>query len=302
VRRLVLCTACRRQYDASALAPGASFACACGARIEVAEARGHDARVVRCASCGAARREGAHACSYCDGDFTLHEQDLHTICPQCLARISDRGRFCHHCGLAVAPQAIGAHDPERPCPQCDGAALRHRALPEGPPLLECDRCAGIWILPHELRSLLSRAGAPAAAAARALMGPSHGTTRREVAELPRQALYVPCPECRTRMNRRRFPGRVPVIVDYCRDHGLWFNVGELPALLSALAEGLGETNSAGAPALPGEVDAEVERERRRRREPGDPGAGLDYEHLPRSEGGGVSGVLEALGRFLMSRW
>jgi DNA-directed RNA polymerase subunit RPC12/RpoP len=86
---LVACPNCHRQYDAAALAVGARFRCRCGQSITVPEIQARDAAVVRCASCGAAREGGAMSCTFCGSDFTIHDQDLETVCPSCLARISN---------------------------------------------------------------------------------------------------------------------------------------------------------------------------------------------------------------------
>ena len=43
--------------------------------------------------------------------------------------------------------------------------------------------------------------------------------------------YRPCPVCRTLMNRKLHGKRSGVIVDSCRDHGIWLDAGELRQLL-----------------------------------------------------------------------
>jgi Zn-finger nucleic acid-binding protein len=49
--------------------------------------------------------------------------------------------------------------------------------------------------------------------------------------------YIQCPTCKRTMNRRAF-GRVSgVIVDVCRDHGVWFDAGELSEVLAFLERG-----------------------------------------------------------------
>ena len=236
MRLLVACSACRRQYDASDRAPGDTFRCVCGTVVEVRAARPHDAAVVRCSSCGATRNEGEPACRWCGSEFTLDERDLNTVCPQCLTRIGDRARHCHACGVAVAPQPIGAADPDRPCPICPGKpALRNRALASDLALLECARCGGLWLTPGPLRTLVARVSTGAGQAA-ALLGPLAGTDH--AARTPPPAggpLYRACVVCAERMNRTRFAGRTPVVVDYCREHGVWFDPDELSTALDALA-------------------------------------------------------------------
>src|SRR5205823_2013681 len=49
--------------------------------------------------------------------------------------------------------------------------------------------------------------------------------------------YVPCPLCHTSMNRVNF-GRVSgVIVDVCKMHGTWFDVGELTRVVAFAGSG-----------------------------------------------------------------
>ncbi len=49
--------------------------------------------------------------------------------------------------------------------------------------------------------------------------------------------YIPCPECTSLMNRKNFGGMSGVIVDVCKRHGTWFDLGELPRVLAFVAAG-----------------------------------------------------------------
>jgi len=49
--------------------------------------------------------------------------------------------------------------------------------------------------------------------------------------------YRPCPECQRMMNRVNYARISGIIVDVCRDHGTWFDVHELPALLEFVKRG-----------------------------------------------------------------
>jgi len=66
--------------------------CHCRAAVTVEASRGHDAAVVRRSSCATPREEDTPACRFCRADFTLHQRDLHPVCPLCFAPISDRAR------------------------------------------------------------------------------------------------------------------------------------------------------------------------------------------------------------------
>jgi Zn-finger nucleic acid-binding protein len=59
----------------------------------------------------------------------------------------------------------------------------------------------------------------------------------EVTPHPGGAMYIQCPRCRTRMNRRLFADGAKVVVDVCRGHGIWFDDGELRAVVEFIAGG-----------------------------------------------------------------
>jgi Zn-finger nucleic acid-binding protein len=290
VRHLIACSGCGRQYDATGLAVGTRLPCLCGVGAEVRTPRSHAADVVRCSSCGASREGGSAGCTFCGGDFTLHEQDLHTICPGCLTRISDRARFCHACGVAVLPQPASSAGAARACPACAPRTLVHRAVPGGPPLLECEACLGIWIAPEELRGLLTRA-AREGSAARLLRDVGATPPPRAAHLATAQVQYLPCPLCATRMNRRRFPGRAGVIVDTCQDHGLWFEARELERVLDAAAQGLAPA------AVPGDAERERAALRREVNRAWSAEGPLRHDGMPDL----VQGALKAIGR-LLGRW
>jgi Zn-finger nucleic acid-binding protein len=232
VRKLICCPACNRQFDASRLAIGSRFRCRCGAAIDVPVIDSRDAAVVRCASCGAAREEGSKACSYCGSDFTIHEQDLETTCPSCFSRISNSARFCHHCGTAIAPEEVAADPTERLCPACgDGRFLHSRALGDTKlAVLECGVCAGLWLGSDVFRTLEDRARkiAPENPDPIALRDEVKARARTPQGSGP---AYRPCPACQKRMNRINFERVSGILVDRCRDHGIWFDAAELDAVL-----------------------------------------------------------------------
>jgi Zn-finger nucleic acid-binding protein len=227
------------QYDVTALATGEKLRCSCGELITVPDARSHEAAVVRCSSCGAPRGKDVSTCSFCDSSFSLHERDLHTICPGCMARISDRASYCHSCGTAIAPQLGAGGRTDLDCPACGaGSKLRSRLLDErGLTVLECGACAGMW-LGADLFARLASDANEVRVAVEAL-----GAGGLEAVDLPLQRidpshrLYRPCPTCGSLMHRRNYGRKSGVIVDTCRDHGVWFDHGELAQILRWLRSG-----------------------------------------------------------------
>ncbi|WP_242342070.1 TFIIB-type zinc ribbon-containing protein [Anaeromyxobacter terrae] len=120
------------------------------------------------------------------------------------------------------------------CPDCkvdlaqvaSGSVLAHR----------CERCRGIWLDPGSFQRLCEEetrppddetGPAPSRGAGAPRVGP--GQTER--------VRYRACPECRDVMNRSNF-GRVSgVVIDVCRQHGAWFDRGELGAIRRFLRNG-----------------------------------------------------------------
>jgi len=239
MRLLVECTHCQRQYDATRRKIGSRFRCHCGEPVTVRQPQGHEARVVRCSSCGASRAENSATCPYCQSDFTLHERDLNTVCPHCLARVSDRARFCHHCGTGLVADLDADAETDLVCPAClDQCLVSRRIGTEKIAIMECGQCAGFWLGHDAFRQLLERAKREALPAGAILETP------REVASkfgLPAGSVvpearsggprYRPCPVCEGLMNRRNYGGNSGVIIDLCREDGLWFDAEELARIL-----------------------------------------------------------------------
>lgn len=230
MRILVRCDQCRRQYDASGKAPGKRFRCQCGSAVTVPQPTGHDASVVTCSCCGAPRQAFAAACPHCGSDFTLHERDLHTICPNCLARVSDRARYCHQCAHLLASESLATAATEHVCPVCgEGKMLSSRRLAAGlPEVLECSTCVGMWLSIEAMEHLID------AEAARDAIGRGIAQISSLTSEPGPQSgpAYRPCAVCRNLMMRRNFGrGESNVIVDLCRVHGVWFDANELASLL-----------------------------------------------------------------------
>ena len=277
MRLLVACSDCKRQYDASKLAEGSRFRCLCGSILAVQHPEAHDAAVVRCSACGAPRQGDSRRCQFCDADFTLHERDLHTICPACMTRVSDHARFCHHCASPLMPSEDAGSPTERVCPACgDDRHLSSRRIGNpGIGILECPGCAGLWLASEELELLLKQVRSTAARAEEEIrLGPHDHLTASDSKQTG--SLYRPCPICAKLMHRRNFGRKSGVIVDQCRPHGFWFDTRELEAVLSWVQQG-GEM-------LASRREDEENREIRRQQEMIRQMQPLDVE-LPRSYGG-----------------
>jgi Zn-finger nucleic acid-binding protein len=61
--------------------------------------------------------------------------------------------------------------------------------------------------------------------------------RRFELTLDDQVRYIPCPVCKRLMNRRNFASVSGVIIDICRDDGVWFDNQELGRIVQFIEAG-----------------------------------------------------------------
>ncbi len=235
MRVLVRCPQCKRRYEASRRKIGTKFRCRCGAVLKVQKPKGHEAAVVRCSSCGGARQGNDRTCSFCGADFTLHERDLNTVCPNCLARVSDKARYCCQCGERLAAEAIAGKESKAVCPACPGTEhLASRELGhEKLNVLECQSCTGLWLSVETFRELRDRTARGAAHLDEAVFAQAKPRQRSDQTG----PLYRPCVLCGKLMSRRQYAPGSGVIIDLCKDHGLWFDAAELHQVLTWISEG-----------------------------------------------------------------
>ena len=214
----------------------------------VQKPKGHEAQVVRCSACGGTPPENAAVCPYCNSEFTLLERDLSTVCPHCLALVSDQARFCHHCGTGLVPELDAGTDTALLCPACqDGHLLTSRRLGAANlTVLECGRCAGFWMGHEAFRQLVERAQQGALPAGTVpetpqQMAAKFGLPTAAVAPKTHGHLlfYRPCPVCGEQMNRLNYGHDSGVIIDICRKDGTWFDAEELARILAWLRAGGG---------------------------------------------------------------
>ncbi len=236
MRLLVSCNECQRQFDATGREIGSRFRCHCSAAVTVEAPQGHDARVVRCSACGAPRDEGSSECTFCHSRFTLHEQDLHTICPGCLTRVSDRAKFCHSCGEALGVEMAAGEVTEMICPSCqDDHHLESRQLGLArAAVMECQSCAGLWIASDALSRLTTDVQQQTEAAVKPVV---QSLVRETAGALDEKWSYRSCVVCEKLMHRTQYDRGSGVIIDVCRDHGVWFDAHELAQVLTWIRAG-----------------------------------------------------------------
>jgi hypothetical protein len=235
MRLFVACPDCDRKYKVAANKLGKRFRCHCGQVLEVRESEGHEAAVIRCSSCGSAREKGRNRCGYCDADFTIRERDLHTVCPKCLARVSDKAKYCQHCATKLTGEHVAEDFSKLACPLCGPERLlsNRRMGYEQVSVLECSICAGLWMGTEAFGRLRERVLSETAQK-RALLRhkPQPSQLRQHVGPT-----YRPCIYCGKMMHRQQYARRSGVIIDVCGEHGIWFDAQEFQQILDWTACG-----------------------------------------------------------------
>jgi len=134
---------------------------------------------------------------------------------------------CQSCGrsLAASVERAGVA-PTFPCPRCNSrlCAREYGDLS----VEECDPCGGLFLSPATMERLVAARDLPTSLR---LALPKR-ELKRETA-----VRYILCPECGKSMNRQAF-GRISgVVVDVCKNHGVWFDGGELAEVIRFVEQG-----------------------------------------------------------------
>lgn len=162
-----------------------------------------------CINCGAPLPPDSIVCSYCK---TRQDIDL-------------KGLYKHK---AEKPET------DRICPRCDKSLKTVDLKVEGAFYIErCDECFGLFFDPNELEALLDKSVSDVYRVDAAQIDDLNKMKRS--ADYP--VAYIKCPVCRKFMNRVNFGTRSGVIIDTCKEHGIWLDGGELRQLMEWMKAG-----------------------------------------------------------------
>ena len=232
---LIACAKCHRQLDVGSHEPGALVRCFCGERITVPEPHKRDARMLHCSACGAGLAPGADRCGYCGAGVTLGAKGIGQACPGCFARLLADARFCSDCGLEIRPAAVLAAMVDHACPRCRSPLSECSA--GDTQFAECTSCGGLWLAEDSFRRLTARREGEAPPPLLAARSKPRAAALRDPGEDLRKVVYLSCPVCSEKMNRRNFARSSGIILDWCRGHGFWFDADELDRVLRFVADG-----------------------------------------------------------------
>jgi Zn-finger nucleic acid-binding protein len=100
----------------------------------------------------------------------------------------------------------------------------------GHTLLECPDCLGLWLDVGTFEKICADREQHAAVLGAASVSNPRPITNEKVS-------YIPCPECKQLMNRANFARCSGVIIDVCKQHGIWFDRDELSRIIEFIKEG-----------------------------------------------------------------
>ena len=177
---------------------------------------------LNCPNCGAGVESDRSQCQFC-------KTRLKTVaCPKCFGLMFEGNRFCASCGAIAAPVEVSLKDETADCPRC-ASSLEKLQIGETN-LLGCGKCDGLWIATTTFEDICSDAEKRSA-----VLG--FFDKREKRPQTFTKVNYVPCPECGQLMHRNNFARASGVIVDICKQHGVWFDADELPAIVEFIQKG-----------------------------------------------------------------
>ncbi|HZI93775.1 MAG TPA: zf-TFIIB domain-containing protein [Patescibacteria group bacterium] len=177
-----------------------------------------------CPSCGAGLDPDSRACPHCRATVATRR------CAVCfdLNLIDDKN--CRRCGARLPEENPAARPDRLACPGC-GSSMTPRRLANSA-FDECDACGGLWL------SVGTATGVATEAETRAqLRAFDLPLAPREAALAASTIEYRPCPVCLKMMNRSQYAHGSGVVVDLCRDHGTYYDRGELTRIFTFIESG-----------------------------------------------------------------
>jgi Zn-finger nucleic acid-binding protein len=180
-------------------------------------------RTLKCPNCGGEAQPDSVRCEWCGSSLAT------VSCPSCFGAMFIGMKHCPWCGVEAArlelPGSAG------PCPRCNVTML---AVKVGRTSLnECRQCGGLWVDNASFQQICEDRESQ-----EAVLGVARSSAEHADAKLSAQSrMYVPCPLCRQLMNRVNFAGCSGVVIDWCKEHGTWFDHSELRRVVEFIQAG-----------------------------------------------------------------
>ena len=156
-------------------------------------------------------------------------------CSSCSAPLPANTNRCLYCGTRNDVDLQGRHaytvvqnPTDRLCPHCEKPLQTINLNPDAAFLIErCPDCFGLFFEPGEVESLLDNSVTHVFD----INLQQLDNINKDRYQAKNVVKYIKCPICRTFMNRSVFGHRSGVIIDRCKNHGIWLDSGEITHLL-----------------------------------------------------------------------
>lgn len=157
------------------------------------------------------------------------------LCKSCSAPLPANTNICQYCGvrndvdlLDKQDYTVQALQSERLCPVCHIPLQTIDLKVNGHFYIErCHDCFGLFFDPGEIEAFLDASVSGGFTINRQLIE----NINQERYPSDHKVRYVKCPVCQVLMNRVCFAYRSGVVVDQCKEHGVWLNSSEITHLL-----------------------------------------------------------------------
>ena len=177
---------------------------------------------LHCPNCGASVSSDSSQCAFC------HSRLKTKACPACFGLMFLGSRHCQHCGAKTVQPELADEENPRKCPRC---RLKMKVLQFDEIVLrECGKCGGFWSDAESFENICASRERQAVVLNRQFAANSNAPKDNSIR-------YVPCPECGQLMNRNNFARSSGVIIDTCKQHGIWFDAEELPRIVEFIRKG-----------------------------------------------------------------
>lgn len=138
--------------------------------------------------------------------------------------------YCPHCGAKAVQPKFENDERSSLCPRCH---LQMDVLEiETITLRECEKCGGLWSNVETFEEICADRERQSAVLGFIADKRNAASNNTNVA-----LRYVPCPDCGQLMNRSNFARLSGVIIDACKQHGVWFDTNELPRTIEFIRAG-----------------------------------------------------------------
>lgn len=176
---------------------------------------------LNCPNCGAAVADKSVHCNHCNSRLKTKS------CPSCFGTIFEGSKFCPLCGAKAVASNVFDEKSLGDCPRCK---IKLKLIEiEEIKLVECERCEGIWSDIETFEIICANRENQSAVLKKF----------DEILHHPKiqPIKYVPCPNCKNLMNRNNFAKISGIIIDSCKEHGVWFDADELPKIIEFIRKG-----------------------------------------------------------------